>query len=83
MDTYSFGASFCNVFSSTSTHCWGRCSSTNGEEKSVTNRILSEIEVLYGIKIAQAGLCEQSSDRMITVGGNYVVSLAPFTCLSR
>lgn len=47
------------------------------------NRILSEIEVLYGIKIAQAGLCEQSSDRMITVGGNCTVSLAPFTCLSR
>ncbi|WP_180371970.1 hypothetical protein [Urinicoccus massiliensis] len=45
----------------------------NGEEKSVTNRILSELQVLYGIKIAQAGLCEQSSDRMITVGGNCTV----------
>lgn len=53
----------------------------NGEEKSITNGILGEDEVLYGIKNAQNKIEEESPDRIITIGGNCIVSLAPFDYL--
>ncbi|QIX86201.1 arginase family protein [Campylobacter ureolyticus] len=53
----------------------------NGEKKSITNGILGEDEVLYGIKNAQNKIKEESPDKIITIGGNCIVSLAPFDYL--
>ena len=53
----------------------------NGEEKAVTNGISAENEVLTGIKDAQAKLETEQPDRVITIGGNCLVSLAPFDYL--
>jgi len=53
----------------------------NGIEKEVTNGIYAEDEVLAGIDDAQAKLEESKPDRIITIGGNCMVSLAPFDYL--
>ena len=53
----------------------------DGKDKSVTNGISAEDEVLAGIKDAQAKLESEQPDRVITVGGNCMVSLAPFDYL--
>ena len=53
----------------------------NGKEKSITNGILGEDEVLFGIQNAHTKIEEQSPDRIITIGGNCIVSLAPFDYL--
>jgi len=53
----------------------------DGTEKSVTNGIYAEDEVLSGIRDAQAKLSEEAPDRVITIGGNCMVSLAPFDYL--
>lgn len=53
----------------------------NGEEKPITNGILGEEEVIYGIEIAKKMIEEESPDRIITTGGNCIVSLAPFDYL--
>ena len=53
----------------------------NGEEKSVTNGIYAEAEVLSGIQDAQTKLVAEAPDRIITIGGNCMVSLAPFDYL--
>ena len=53
----------------------------NGEEKPITNGIYAENEVLSGIWDAQEKLAAEEPDRVITIGGNCMVSLAPFDYL--
>lgn len=53
----------------------------DGEEKIVTNGIYAENEVLAGICDAQAKIAKENPDRIITIGGNCIVSLAPFDYL--
>lgn len=53
----------------------------DGKVKKITNGIYAEEEVLAGIKDAQTKLEAEKPDRIITIGGNCVVSLAPFDYL--
>lgn len=53
----------------------------DNKEKAVTNGIYSEDEVLKGIKNAQKKIAAEEPDRIITIGGNCIVSLAPFDYL--
>lgn len=53
----------------------------NSKEKVVTNGIYAEEEVLSGIRAAQKEIAKESPDRIITIGGNCIVSLAPFDYL--
>ena len=53
----------------------------DGRDKAVTNGIYAEDEVLSGIKDAMIKLDEEDPDRVITIGGNCMVSLAPFDYL--
>lgn len=53
----------------------------NGKEKVVTHGISAEDEVLAGIDDAKAKLEEAKPDSIITIGGNCLVSLAPFDYL--
>ena len=53
----------------------------DGKEKAVTNGIYAEEEVLSGIKDAQRKIAAEDPDKIITVGGNCIVSLAPFDYL--
>ena len=53
----------------------------DGKEKQITNGIYAEAEVLAGIQDAQKKLSEEKPDRVITIGGNCIVSLAPFDYL--
>ncbi|MBQ3454060.1 MAG: arginase family protein [Thermoguttaceae bacterium] len=53
----------------------------DGGEKSVTNGIYAEDEVLSGIRSAQEKIAAESPDRIITIGGSCLVSLAPFDYL--
>lgn len=55
--------------------------SPDGQEKAVTNGISAEDEVLAGISDAQKKLEAEQPDRVITIGGNCMVSLAPFDYL--
>lgn len=53
----------------------------DGKEKAVKNGISAEDEVLAGIQDAQNKLAAEKPDRVITIGGNCMVSLAPFDYL--
>ena len=53
----------------------------DGTEKAVNNGIYAEEEVLWGIKDAQSKLAQARPDKIITIGGNCLVSLAPFDYL--
>ena len=53
----------------------------DGKEKNVTNGIYAESEVLAGVQDAQSKLANEKPDRVITIGGNCMVSLAPFDYL--
>ena len=53
----------------------------NDKEKIITNGISDEEEVLNGIKDAQAKIQAEKPDKIITIGGNCMVSLAPFDYL--
>lgn len=53
----------------------------DGREKDITNGIYAEDEVLVGICNAQQILQTENPDRVITIGGNCMVSLAPFDFL--
>lgn len=53
----------------------------DGKEKAVKNGISAEDEVLAGIQDAQDKLAAEKTDRIITIGGNCMVSLAPFDYL--
>ena len=53
----------------------------NSKEKAVTNGIYAEKEVLLGIRDEQEKISKENPDRIITIGGNCMVSLAPFDYL--
>ncbi len=53
----------------------------DGEEKTVSNGIFAEDEVLAGITDAQVKIEKEKPDKIITIGGNCLVSLAPFDYL--
>ncbi len=53
----------------------------DGKERSVTEGIYAKDEVLAGIKNAMSVIEKAKPDRIITIGGNCVVSLAPFDYL--
>lgn len=53
----------------------------NENEKIITNGISGEDEVLSGIEDAQKKIEAEKPDRIITIGGNCLVSLAPFDYL--
>ena len=53
----------------------------NNKEKIITNGISAEDEVLNGIKDAQNKIQAEKPDKIITIGGNCLVSLAPFDYL--
>lgn len=53
----------------------------DGKEKTVKNGISAEDEVLAGIQDAQNKLAAEKPDRIITIGGNCMVSMAPFDYL--
>lgn len=53
----------------------------DGKAKTVTNGIYSEDEVVSGIRDAKKKLAVEQPDRIITIGGNCLVSLAPFDYL--
>lgn len=53
----------------------------DGKEKTVKNGIYAEDEVLAGIQDAQNKLAAEKPDRIITIGGNCMVSMAPFDYL--
>ena len=53
----------------------------DGKEKTVKNGIYAEDEVLAGIQDAQNKLAAEKPDRIITIGGNCMVSFAPFDYL--
>ena len=55
----------------------------SSKEKPVTNGIYAEEEVLSGIRDAQEKISKQNPDRIITIGGNCVVSLAPFASVDK
>ena len=53
----------------------------NSKEKAFTNGIYAEKEVLLVIRDAQEKISKENPDRIITIGGNCMVSLAPFDYL--
>ena len=53
----------------------------DGREKSVTDGIYGKEEVLAGIREAMKVIEEERPDRIITIGGNCMVSQAPFDYL--
>lgn len=53
----------------------------DSREKLIMNGIYAEDEVLAGIQDAQKKISAEEPDRIITIGGNCMVSLAPFDYL--
>ena len=53
----------------------------NNKEKIITNGISAEDDVLNGITDAQNKIQAEKPDKIITIGGNCLVSLAPFDYL--
>ena len=84
IDTYYFGANLLQyILPSNSNQPLIKVDITppNPKEKIVTNGISAEDEVLHGIKDAQSKIESEKPDRIITIGGNCIVSLAPFDYL--
>ena len=53
----------------------------NGQERTIEQGIAGKTEVLSGIKAAQRVIAQNSPKRIITIGGNCLVSQAPFDYL--
>lgn len=53
----------------------------DGKKKDICHGIYAEAEVLAGITDAQRKIAAERPDRIITIGGNCMVSLAPFDYL--
>ena len=84
LDTYYFGANLLQyILPSNDKQPLVKVNITppNDKEKIITNGISDEEEVLNGIKDAQAKIQAEKPDRIITIGGNCMVSLAPFDYL--
>lgn len=61
--------------------CGACIDAPDDREPVVTNGIAPETAVPQGIRGARAALESESPDRVITIGGNCIVSLAPFDYL--
>ena len=84
LDTYYFGANLLQyILPSNSNQPLVKVDiiPPNDKKKEVTNGIYAEDEVLIGIKDAQKKIEAEKPDRIITIGGNCIVSLAPFDYL--
>lgn len=84
LDTYYFGAELlCHILPRNENQPVVRVEITppDGSPKEVKDGIYAEDEVLSGILDAQKKLNEERPDRVITVGGSCIVSLAPFDYL--
>ena len=55
----------------------------DGKKKEIIDGIYAKDTVISGIKDAQKKIKEESPDRIITIGGNCLVSLAPFDYLHK
>ena len=53
----------------------------NDQEKTITDGIYAKEEVLHGIHDARQKIMLENPDKIITIGGNCLVSLAPFDYL--
>lgn len=54
----------------------------NGHQKPVVDGIYGKPEVISGIKDAKLKITAENPDKIITIGGNCIVSLAPFDYLN-
>ena len=84
LDTYYFGANLLQyILPSNSNQPLVKVNiePPNNKEKEITNGISAEEEVLNGIKEAQNKIQSEKPDKIITIGGNCLVSLAPFDYL--
>ena len=84
LDTYYFGANLLQYIlpeNSAQPLVKVEVVAPDGKEKSVTDGIYAKDEVLVGIADAQKKLDAENPDRVITIGGNCMVSLAPFDYL--
>ena len=84
LDTYYFGANLLQhilPFNANQPLVKVNITPPNDKEKLVTNGISDEQEVLNGIKDAQNKIEKEKPDKIITIGGNCIVSLAPFDYL--
>lgn len=53
----------------------------DNRERPITNGIYAEEDVLLGVQDAQQKIAAEAPDKIITIGGNCMVSLAPFDYL--
>ncbi len=84
LDTYYFGAGLLQyILPPNSTQPLIKVSITppDGKPKEIINGINAENEVLFGIEDAQSKIEKENPDKIITIGGTCVVSLAPFDYL--
>jgi len=84
LDTYYFGANLLQYILPSNANqplIKVNIAPPNDKEKKVTNGISAEDEVLNGIKDAQNKIQSEKPDKIITIGGNCMVSLAPFDYL--
>ena len=84
LDTYYFGANLLQhilPFNANQPLVKVNITPPNDKEKLVTNGISDEQEVINGIKDAQNKIEKEKPNKIITIGGNCIVSLAPFDYL--
>lgn len=84
LDTYYFGANLLAHILPKNEHqplVAVKVTVPDGKGKEITNGIYAEDEVLAGIQDAQNQIAAEKPDRIITIGGNCMVSLAPFDYL--
>ena len=84
LDTYYFGANLLQYILPSNTNqplIKVDVTPPNDKEKKIINGISAEDEVLNGIKDAQNKIQSEKPDKIITIGGNCLVSLAPFDYL--
>ena len=84
LDTYYFGANLLQYIlphNSNQPLIKVNITPPNDKEQLVTNGICGEKEVLSGIEDAQKKIETEKPDKIITIGGNCLVSLAPFDYL--
>lgn len=84
LDTYYFGANLMTYIlpeNENQTLVKVAVAPPDGREKKITDGIYAGDEVLAGIRDAQEKISGQQPDRIITIGGNCMVSLAPFDYL--
>ncbi|MBQ7608768.1 MAG: arginase family protein [Desulfovibrionaceae bacterium] len=84
LETYYFGANLLRHILPENTNQKVVCvdvTPPDGQEKRIVDGIYGKEEVLSGIASAQKKLAEEAPDRVITIGGNCLVSLAPFDYL--